>query len=124
MVRLIVFAIAYPLLCVLLFFAINLTVPNAEEMLSIIGFGHAITLLPALIIAFIDMTLERFAHRFRPFWTALTGFCMLPGLFFLLFPAHRFGYREVLLFGGIGALSVFCCWLLSGWAGQKWQAQK
>jgi hypothetical protein len=123
MVRPIAFMILYPLMCVLLFYAISIAMPGEGELLSIAGFGYALVFLPGLIIAAMDLALERIAHNYRLFWAGVAGFCLLPGLIYLFVPAQRLGQQEALLFGAVGALSAICCWLLSGWTRQKIQAR-
>ena len=123
MVRLVLFAIIYALICVLLFMALKLAMPDLGEALALAGYTYALVFLPGIVIAFMDFALERFAHQNRLFWASIAGLCLLPALFYVFLPERGFGAREIVLLGAVGALSAICCWLLVGWTHQKLQAR-
>jgi hypothetical protein len=43
----------------------------------------------------------------------MAGFCLVPLFWCLAFPAGRFGLKEIMISGAIGALSAVGCWFVA-----------
>ena len=73
MIRSLIFAVLFPLLCLLCFIAWGRTLPNVSDIFPLLLIAYAVTIWPGLILAGVDSLLARRGVRFRFVWAPVVG---------------------------------------------------
>src|SRR5262249_19247555 len=108
MMRLLIYVLLFPLLCVL-FITMVVGSPGFDEMPGLLASAYVLGFVPSLLLAGIDYAL-------KPVWAvpscAALGFATLYGVMFLLVHASH-DTNTTLSAGAIGALAAVVCWAIA-----------